>query len=133
MSNPFTSALDPDTGITQQTSVAQAANDLRAAAGEKAREFAHTAQAKSTEIKDKALESAQQFKAAATEKAQNFKAAATDKAQHFKESATAQWEDTRVKAKEFHSTGEEYIRANPTKAVLTALGVGFLIGLIVRR
>ncbi|MFT4177455.1 MAG: hypothetical protein QM627_12480 [Luteolibacter sp.] len=132
MSNPFTSALDPETGITQ-SSVAQAANDLRAAAGEKAREFAQTAQSKSSEIKDKAVESAQHLKAAATEKAQQFKAIASDKAHHLKESASAQWQDTRVKAKELHGTTEEYIRQNPTKSVLAALGAGFLIGLIVRR
>jgi ElaB/YqjD/DUF883 family membrane-anchored ribosome-binding protein len=38
-----------------------------------------------------------------------------------------------VKAKELQVTAEDYIRQNPTKCVISALGLGFLIGLIVRR
>lgn len=139
-----TNSLDPNAGFTQTPSVSQAANDLRIAAGEKAREFVHTAEEKATALKDRAMESAQNFrdsasdrashfKASANEKAAAFKSAAADKAQHFKESASEQWQDTRVKAKELHITAEDYIRENPTKCVLGALGAGFLIGLIVRR
>ena len=138
MSNPFSTPdnLDPEAGFTQASDspdIAKAANDLRNAAGEKAREFAATAETKAHQIKDRAIESAQQFRSTAVEKANALKVAATDKAQHFRESATGQWEDTRVKAKELHVTAEDYIRQNPTKCVLSALGVGFLIGLIVRR
>lgn len=135
MNNPFSTAntLDPEAGFTQTPSVSQAANDLRAAAGEKAREFVHTAEEKATALKDRAVESAQQFRDTATERASQLKATATEKALHFKESATEQWQDTRVKAKELHITAEDYIRQNPTKCVLSALGAGFLIGLIVRR
>ncbi len=79
------------------------------------------------------MESAQHFRDAATEKATALKSAAAERAQHLKESATEQWQDTRVKAKELHVTAEDYIRQNPTKCVLSALGAGFLIGLIVRR
>ena len=146
MSNSFSTpdSLDPEAGFTQSPSVAQAANDLRAAAGEKAREFVHTAEEKAAALRERAVESAQQFretaterasqlKATATERAAAFKTAATDKAVHLRESATEQWQDTRVKAKEFQVTAEDYIRQNPTKCVLSALGAGFLIGLIVRR
>ena len=135
MNNPLPAAntLDPEAGFTQTPSVSQAANDLRAAAGEKAREFVHTAEEKAAALKDRAVESAQQFRDTATERASQLKATATEKALHFKESATEQWQDTRVKAKELHITAEDYIRQNPTKCVLSALGAGFLIGLIVRR
>lgn len=146
MSNPFSnpSSLDPEAGFTQTPSIAQAASELRAAAGEKAREFVHLADEKASSLKDRAVESAQhfretaaeratQFKAAASEKATAFKAAATDKASQLKDTANEQWQDTRVKAKELHVTAEDYIRQNPTKCVLSALGAGFLIGLIVRR
>lgn len=146
MSNPFSTpdSLDPEAGFTQTPSVSQAANDLRAAAGEKAREFVHTAENKASALKDRAVESAQhfrdatterasQFKSQATEKAQAFKSAATERAGHFKDSASGQWQDTRVKAKEFQVTAEDYIRENPTKSVLSALAAGLLIGLIVRR
>lgn len=137
MSNPFStpSSLDPEAGFTQSTSpsISQAANDLRAAAGEKAREFVHTAETKATALKDRAIESAQHFRDTATEKATALKTAAAEKAAAFKDTASVQWEDTRVKAKELHVTAEDYIRQNPTKCVISALGLGFLIGLIVRR
>ena len=135
MSNPFSTpnSLDPEAGFTQTPSIAQAANDLRAAAGEKAREFVHTAENKAVALKDRAVESAQHFRDTASEKAAALKAAASEKAAAFKDTATVQWEDTRVKAKELHVTAEDYIRQNPTKCVLSALGLGFLIGLIVRR
>lgn len=135
MSDSFASnSLDPEAGFTQSSpSVAQAANDLRAAAGEKVKEFASTASAQAHALKDRAVESATQFREVAAEKAAAFKAAATDKAQHLRESATEHWDDTRVRAKELHVSAEDYIRQNPTKSVLGALGVGFLIGLILRR
>ena len=85
------------------------------------------------DFRETAAERATQFKAAASEKATAFKAAATDKASQLKDTANEQWQDTRVKAKELHVTAEDYIRQNPTKCVLSALGAGFLIGLIVRR
>jgi ElaB/YqjD/DUF883 family membrane-anchored ribosome-binding protein len=146
MSDSFASnSLDPEAGFTQSApSVAQAANDLRAAAGEKVREIANTASAQAHTLKERAVESAThfrevasekatQFKSTATDKAAALKSAAADKAQHLRESATEHWEDTRVRAKELHVTAEDYIRQNPTKSVLGALGVGFLIGLILRR
>lgn len=135
MSNPFsaTNSLDPEAGFTQTPSVSQAANDLRAAAGEKAREFVHTAEQKAAALRERAVETAQQFRETATEKATAFKSAATEKAQQFKNTASEQWQDTRVKAKELHITAEDYIRQNPTKCVLGALGAGIVIGLIARR
>ena len=139
MTNPFAipTELDPETGFTQNpaasSSISQAANDLRVAAGEKAKEFVHTAETKASAIKDRAVESAQHFRDSAAEKAAALKSAATEKAHHLKESATEQWQETRVKAVEFQVTAEDYIRQNPTKCVVSALGLGFLIGLIVRR
>ncbi len=135
MSNSFSTpeSLDPEAGFTKSPSVAQAANDLRVAAGEKAKEVVQTAETKAAVFKERAVESAQHFRDAATEKATALKSAAAERAQHLKESATEQWQDTRVKAKELHVTAEDYIRQNPTKCVLSALGAGFLIGLIVRR
>jgi ElaB/YqjD/DUF883 family membrane-anchored ribosome-binding protein len=135
MSTTFSNTEIPASEADLHTtpSIAQAANDLRAAAGEKAREFVQTAESKAAILKERAVDSAQQFRDTATEKAAAFKAAATERAQHLRESANEQWQDTRVKAKELHVTTEDYIRQNPTKCVVSALGIGFLIGLIVRR
>jgi ElaB/YqjD/DUF883 family membrane-anchored ribosome-binding protein len=135
MSDPFATpdSLHPEAGFTPSPSISQAANDLRVAAGEKAREFVQTAESKAAALKERAVGSAQQFRESAVEKASAFKAVASEKAQHLRESASDQWEDTRVKAKELQVTAEDYIRQNPTKCVISALGLGFLIGLIVRR
>ncbi|MFD2255748.1 YqjD family protein [Luteolibacter algae] len=132
--------IDSPNSPSTTPSVSSAASDLRSAAGD----FAKTTEAQAANLKDKAVETAQalkvnaaeraqQLKAAATEKAEHYKTVATDKAHHARETAQQQWVDTRVKAKEIHVTAEDYIRQNPTKAVLSALGVGFLIGLITRR
>ncbi|MEY3395401.1 MAG: hypothetical protein RL346_1637 [Verrucomicrobiota bacterium] len=106
-----------------------AANDLRAAAGD----FVRSTGEQAVQVKERALEVANSLKASALDKAEQFRTAASDKAQYVREVAQQQWEETRVRAKEIHVTTEDYIRQNPTKAVLGALGVGFLIGLIVRR
>ena len=122
MSDTTTEQLDPEAGFSSTPSVSEAASDLRTAAGEKAKEFMHGAEAK-----------ANKFREVATEKATAFKEAASKQADQFKVAATEQWDNTRVKAKELHVSAEEYIRENPTKCVLGALGVGFLAGLIMRR
>ncbi len=134
MSNPFSSnALDPEAGFTQTPSVSQAASDLRAAAGAQAIALKDRAIESAHSFREQATDRASQLKTVATGKANAFKSAAADRASQFKESASEQWQDTRVKAKELHITAEDYIRQNPTKCVLGALGAGFLIGLIVRR
>lgn len=130
--NPFSNTGD--------TAVASAAHDLRVAAGD----FAKATGEQAVIVKDRALETANVLKASAVQKAEQlktvandkveqFKTVATEKAAHAREVAQLQWDETRVKAKEIHITAEDYIRQNPTKAVIGALGVGFLIGLIVRR
>lgn len=106
-----------------------AANDLRAAATD----FAKSTSAQAANVKDRAVEAATALKASATQKAEHYKNVASEKAVQVKENAQQQWEETRTKAKEIHVTAEDYIRQNPTKAVLGALGVGFLVGLITRR
>lgn len=135
--NPFSTPPLATAGETP--SVSAAAHDLRAAAGD----FAHATGSEASKLKERAVEAANSLKANAIEKADHYKAVAsekvdhyravaTDKAQHVRETAQHQWDETRVKAKEIHVTAEDYIRQNPTKAVLGALGIGFLIGLISR-
>lgn len=146
MSDNFASSnnLDPEAGFDPSPSVSQAARDLRDAAEGKAREFASQTTEQTKAIKDKALDSAQQFREAAMEKAQTLRETATERTQRLRESATEragqfktvaddQWRDTRDKAKEWQITSEDYIRQHPTKCVLGALGIGFLVGLITRR
>jgi ElaB/YqjD/DUF883 family membrane-anchored ribosome-binding protein len=43
------------------------------------------------------------------------------------------WDDAKVRVRSFQEETEQYVRENPTKAVFTALGIGFVLGLIFRR
>jgi ElaB/YqjD/DUF883 family membrane-anchored ribosome-binding protein len=43
------------------------------------------------------------------------------------------WDDARDRVRTFQQDAEQYVRENPTGAVFTALGIGFILGLIFRR
>jgi len=43
------------------------------------------------------------------------------------------WDDALHRVRSFQDDSKEYVRKNPTKAVFTALGAGFVLGLIFRR
>jgi len=107
------------------------------------------------ESKMHAVQAAEELRAAASEKAQQLRSAATAKAEHLRESASSTGHRlksaaidgkdrishlteekigiTKERAKQYHQSGEQYVRDNPTKAICTALGVGFVIGLLFRR
>ena len=80
-----------------------------------------------------AKQAAEDLKAAANAKATEFRSAAETKAQEFRGQAEKIYGDYRTRARTLREDGEQYVRENPTKAVLTALGVGFFLGLIFRR
>jgi ElaB/YqjD/DUF883 family membrane-anchored ribosome-binding protein len=80
-----------------------------------------------------AAQAAEDLRAAAEAKAQALRAAAEAKAQVLRGRAEQAYTDARSRARTFREDGEHYIRENPTRAVLTALGVGFVLGLIFRR
>ena len=41
-------------------------------------------------------------------------------------------DEAKVRVRTWHQEGEEYVRENPMKAIFTALGIGFLLALIIR-
>ena len=43
------------------------------------------------------------------------------------------WDDAVHRVRSLQDDSKQYVRENPTKAVFTALGVGFVLGLIFRR
>jgi ElaB/YqjD/DUF883 family membrane-anchored ribosome-binding protein len=43
------------------------------------------------------------------------------------------WGDAKDRVRTFQQDADQYVRENPTKAVITALGIGFVLGLIFRR
>lgn len=125
--------LASDSPFSETPGSQQAANDLRAAAGEKAKLIAQDASNKAQQFKQAAVEKAQQFREFAGSKASELKETASVKAQQLKQAAGEQMQQGRVKAREIHADAEEYVRQHPTKSVLTALGVGVVIGLVLRR
>lgn len=144
MSEAF-AETDPTHPYSDAPAAKSAANDLRAAAEgkvpartlttteEKARALKEAAALKANQLRDYAGEKAHDLKSAATEKYEAIRDGAGETATQFKGAAEEQWQDTRVKARELHSSMEDYIRSNPTKAVLTAAGVGLIFGLLSRR
>ena len=43
------------------------------------------------------------------------------------------WDDARDRVRTFREDANQIVRENPTKAVFTALGIGFVLGLIIYR
>jgi len=69
----------------------------------------------------------------ARQAAEDFKSAAGAVADEYRGKAEDMWNDARYRVRTFQEDGEQYVRDNPTKAVFTALGIGFVLGLIFRR
>lgn len=72
-------------------------------------------------------------KSHARKAAEDLRTAATDIAGEYRGKAEQAWGDAQDRVRTFQEDGEQYVRENPTKAVFTALGIGFLLGVIFRR
>jgi ElaB/YqjD/DUF883 family membrane-anchored ribosome-binding protein len=102
--------------------VMQAADELRAAATDKAQQ-----------IRAAASDRAKDVRLQAETAAERLKSAALDGKQRFSQFADEKMNVTKDRARHYYEEGEQYIRENPTKAILTALGVGFVLGALFRR
>jgi ElaB/YqjD/DUF883 family membrane-anchored ribosome-binding protein len=78
------------------------------------------------DLKEAAGAKVENTRQAVEQKADELRGAAQGKAQELRGAAESAWSDARSK-------GEAYVRDNPTKAVLIALGLGLLLGLLVRK
>jgi ElaB/YqjD/DUF883 family membrane-anchored ribosome-binding protein len=54
-------------------------------------------------------------------------------ADEYRERGKEVLDDALHRVRSFQDDSKQYVRANPTKAVVTALGVGFVLGLVFRR
>ena len=72
-------------------------------------------------------------KSHARQAAEELKTAATEIAGQYRGKAEQVWGDAQTRARTLQEDGEQYVRENPTKAVFSALGIGFILGLIFRR
>ncbi len=65
--------------------------------------------------------------------AEDLKSAAGALAGEYRGKAEQAWGDARDRVRTFQEDAEQYVRENPTKAIFSALGIGFVLGLIFRR
>jgi ElaB/YqjD/DUF883 family membrane-anchored ribosome-binding protein len=109
-SNPaFGSPADPFS--TAKASAIKAAEDLRHAAAAKA----------------------QEFRQAAENRAQQLKQSAENATDQVREYADRAWSETRAHTQDIAAEAEKFAREKPLQALLAAFGVGFLVGLILKR
>ena len=64
--------------------------------------------------------------------AEALESATANVAEDYRDKAEQSSNETIVRVHTWQEEGEEYVRENPMKAVFTALGIGFVLGLIVR-
>lgn len=83
--------------------------------------------------KSHAKQAARDIRGAAEAKAQDLKDTAEHKANELRGRAEQAYEQALVRARTLQKDGEHYVRENPMRGVLTALGVGFVLGLLFRR
>jgi ElaB/YqjD/DUF883 family membrane-anchored ribosome-binding protein len=69
----------------------------------------------------------------ARQAAEELKSAAGAIAGEYRGKAEQVWDGARDRVRTFQRDADQYVRENPTKAVFTALGIGFVLGLIFRR
>ena len=111
----------------------QAASDFGDAAKGATQGAQSEAAGRAGDLKSQASAKFDDLKSAAAQKADEFKTAASQKADEWRGQAEGAWDDAKVRARTFQEDGEQYVRENPSKAVLYALGVGFVLGLILRK
>jgi ElaB/YqjD/DUF883 family membrane-anchored ribosome-binding protein len=91
------------------------------------------AQDKLHSSKEHARKAAEDLKSAAGAFAEEYRGKAEQKWGEARGKAEQAWGDARDRARTFQDDAEQYVRENPTKAIFTALGIGFVLGLIFRR
>ena len=65
--------------------------------------------------------------------AEDLRSTAGAMADEYRERGKEVMDDALHRVRSFQDDSKQYVRENPTKAVFTALGVGFVLGLIFRR
>jgi ElaB/YqjD/DUF883 family membrane-anchored ribosome-binding protein len=63
---------------------------------------------------------------------EDMKSTVTALPQDYTDQASKELNETKQRLRTLREDGEDYVRENPMKAVMTALGIGFVLGLIFR-
>jgi len=64
---------------------------------------------------------------------EDMKSTVTALPQAYTDQASKELNETKQRLRTLREDGEDYVRENPMKAVMTTLGIGFVLGLIFRR
>jgi ElaB/YqjD/DUF883 family membrane-anchored ribosome-binding protein len=83
--------------------------------------------------KTDAQDKLQSSKTHARKAAEDLRSAAGAMAGEYRGRAEQAWDGAKDRARTVQKDTEQYVRENPTKAVFTALGIGFVLGLMFRR
>ena len=84
-------------------------------------------------IPSQAQDKVQSSASHARKAADDLRSAAGAVAEEYRGRAEDVWNEASDRVRSFQEDTEQYVRDNPTKAIFTALGVGFVLGLIFRR
>jgi ElaB/YqjD/DUF883 family membrane-anchored ribosome-binding protein len=87
----------------------------------------------STAVSSQARQKAERGGTHARKAAEDLGSAAGAMANKYLGRAEEVWDNARDRVRDFQDDSKQYVRRNPSKAVFTALGVGFVLGLIFRR
>ena len=92
------------------------------------------AAAKLNDGKHHATQAVHDLRAAAEAKAAELRTViAEDKFNEIRGKAEHHYSEARTRANSLRGESEQWIRENPTRAVLTAMGAGFIVGLMFRK
>lgn len=120
----------PDAGGAAAQDPFQAA---KASAMKAAEELRAAAAIKASELRDAAENRAQQLRSAAEQKAAALKSELAGKASDIRHYADDALEHARGTYQDFVGEAEKMAREKPRQALLTAFGIGLVVGLILRR
>ena len=84
-------------------------------------------------VPPQAKEKAERGVTHARKAAEDLRSAADAIAGEYRGKAEQAWDDVRARVRTFQEDADQYVREKPTKAVFTALGIGFVLGIIFRR
>ena len=99
--------MDPESGVDRKAQAVQEADEMRTAVASHANQFGEAVERQTSST--------------------------ADAAEQLREAAETGWEEAKVKMQDLLQEGEAYVREHPGKSVATALGVGFVLGLLFRR
>jgi len=130
--NSITHMSTNKTTDTATSTVGDSLESSRAHAVKAAEELKAAASRKAEELKGSAMEKAAELRGKAEETAKHFRESASENVDQFRTYAGESWADIKVRLDDYKEEGERYVRQNPTKSILLAVGLGFIIGRILR-